>query len=79
MKFAISLKLSLLLIVSIIFFVYKQNFTDECDLRFMNAIISVFVICVEMTIYLLLYNLQYCAFNCFKKAGFSIQSQLSSS
>ena len=33
----------------------------------MNAKISVFVICVEAIIYLLLYNLHDCTFNFFKK------------
>ena len=60
MKFAIFLKSSLFLTVSIVFSVFKQNFTTQ-QLKetrtTMNAKISVLVTCVEVIIYLLLDNL----------------------
>ena len=63
-KFAIFLKSSLLFNSSVVFSVYKQNFTAQqlknlINLKTriaVNAKISVFVICVEAIIYWLLYN-----------------------
>ena len=53
------------LAVSIVFSVYKQNFTSEYlkTKRAMNVKVSVFVICVETIMYFSLYNLHDCTLN----------------
>ena len=59
-KFDIFLKVTYFLTVSIACFVYKQNFMAQY-LKSRTAMeMSLFVICVEAIVYLLLYNLHDC-------------------
>ena len=61
--------------VSNVFYVYKQNlWLDNLKTRTsMNAKASVFVICVEAIIYLLLYNVHDFTFNTQIKSPFSFK------
>ena len=63
-KFAIFKKVAYFLTISIVFPVYKQNFTTQYlkTRTAMNAKTSVFGICVEGIVHLLLSNLHNCTF-----------------
>ena len=67
MKFAIFKKLAYFLKVSIVFsFINKTLWLNNLKTRrAINTTISVFVICVEVIMYWLLYNLHDCTFNVF--------------
>ena len=73
MKSAIFLKSNLFFNISIVFSVYKTLRLNNVKTRSaINAKISVFVICVEAIIYLLLYNLYDCTFKRARKVEITI-------
>ena len=63
MKFAILLKGSQFLTVSIVFSVYKQNFTAQKLEQLQMLKFQCLLFVIEAIIYLLLYNLHDCTFN----------------